>query len=85
MTESHYLQTQVFKVLWSEPQGTVVSAATDVTNFTLGETNLGGISEKVYCHIRTFLIVATSKTHSTCMFVLATPLFGYMLMIIVQF
>jgi hypothetical protein len=58
-------------VLWSEPQGTVVSTATDVTRFTLGETKFG---EKVHSSIRRFIIVATSKGHSTCMFVSATLL-----------
>jgi hypothetical protein len=44
-----------------------------------------GIRAKVHSSIRRFIIIATSEGRSQCMFVLATPLFGYMLMIIVQF
>lgn len=57
-------------MLWSEPQGSVVSTATDITLF---ETKY---RQKVHSSIRRFIIVATGKghQHSQCMFVSATPL-----------
>ncbi|KAH9204945.1 hypothetical protein DL95DRAFT_417838 [Leptodontidium sp. 2 PMI_412] len=66
---SKYFQPgEVFKVLWSEPEGdTARSGATEVTRYKL-ETQYKG--ENVYSSIRRFVIAATDAGHCQCLSVL---------------
>lgn len=59
---------QVFKVLWSEPQGgnttNATALPTDITDYTLGKTKYG---EKVHSKVQRFVIVAADDGHCQCL------------------
>lgn len=60
---SYFKPCHVFKVLWSEPEGSNRTDNTEVTSSFVGKTKHG---ESVYTTIRRFVIVAADHGHCQC-------------------